>query len=296
MKINANVFKVITTLILISGMAHANTTPMSKYGVIQNVQNYSSNPFWSPNAPYNQRMPQPVYVTGPEITTDDCLRTVTSLVTTVCAMNNNCIDSQISDIRPAIILQLSRMDTGNYATACGGYIETIFEQYVSRYGNAAPTGVTAFPHATTPNPNANGSDFQIKNPLEKSDPEWADDMMERKQKLQELQTLNGAGQNTNSRAAFPTTYSDLSFTERMANAQAGYEPYKDKRAYTELNVDNIESYDDYVVRQEKITQRKNAYCQSAAKKLASLKSDLIKAKECRASGTQFTECKLQGIY
>ena len=32
------------------------TTPFSKYGQIQNVQNYSSNPFWDPSSPYNQRV------------------------------------------------------------------------------------------------------------------------------------------------------------------------------------------------------------------------------------------------
>ena len=41
--------------------AAAAVSLFSDYGQIQNVQNYSSNPFWSPNAPYNQRFPQPVY-------------------------------------------------------------------------------------------------------------------------------------------------------------------------------------------------------------------------------------------
>ena len=43
-------------------------------------------------------------------------------------------------------------------------------------------------------------------------------------------------------AEFPTTYSDLSFTERMANKAAGYEPYKDMKAFTELKVESHETY------------------------------------------------------
>ncbi|MBP3397895.1 MAG: hypothetical protein J6K82_03110, partial [Alphaproteobacteria bacterium] len=43
-------------------------------------------------------------------------------------------------------------------------------------------------------------------------------------------------------AEFPTTYADLSFTERMANKTAGYEPYKDMKAFTELKVESNETY------------------------------------------------------
>ena len=134
-------------------MSHA-STPFSKYGVIQNVQNYSSNPFWNPNSPYNQRMPQPVYATGPDITTDECQRIVTSLVTVQCMNLNNCITTELSDIRPTIMLQLSRVSGGNYATACGGYLDGIFNDYVAQYANAAPRCFAAsFPNATTQNKN-----------------------------------------------------------------------------------------------------------------------------------------------
>ncbi len=188
-------------------------------------------------------MPQPVYATGPDVNTDECQRIVTSLVTVQCMNMNNCIDAQISDIRPAIMLQLSRMTGGNYATACGGYLDGAFNDYVAQYANAAPHGAaTAFPNAVMPNPNASGTAIQIPNPLAPQAPDWATDMMERKQELQELQSLNGAGNSGVYAANFPTTYADLSFSERMENAQAGYEPYKDTKVFHEIKIEDEKTY------------------------------------------------------
>ena len=39
------------TLCVAFGAADAATQPFSKYGQIQNVQDYSSNPFWTPSSP-----------------------------------------------------------------------------------------------------------------------------------------------------------------------------------------------------------------------------------------------------
>ena len=49
--------------------------------------------------------------------------------------------------------------------------------------------------------------------------------------IKELQEENGADSEQLSATAFPETYADLSFTERMANATAGYEPFAGKSAY-----------------------------------------------------------------
>ena len=277
------------------GTLHA-STPFSKYGVIQNVQNYSTNPFWNPDSPYNMRMPQPVYATGPDVTTDECQRIVTSLVTVQCMNLNNCIDTQLSDIRPAVMLQLSRMTGGNYATACGGYLDGIFNDYVSQYANAAPRGVaTSFPDAVVPNPNFDGAEIQINNPYKIQQPDWATEMQERKQELQDLQTQTGTNSYGVYSADFPTTYADLSFSERMANAQQGYEPFKDARAYTELK---IESEEEYLTRQQTIQQQKSAFCSHAKDKYATLKQDLATIQQCKDSGIQFAQCKpkLKGIY
>ena len=274
--------------------SHA-STPFSKYGVIQNVQNYSTNPFWDPSSPYNNtNMPQPVYATGPDVTTDECQRIVASLVTVQCMSQNNCVDTQLSDIRPAIMLQLSRMTGGNYATACGGYLDGIFNEYVNRYANAAPRGVpTSFPTATVPNPNINGNQIEIKNPLAPQKPDWAIEMQERKQELQDLQSQNGSGNVGLYSADFPTTYADLSFSERMANAQQGYEPFKDAKAYTELK---IESEQEYLTRQQTIQQQKSAFCSSAKDKYTTLKSDLDTLQKCKDSGIHISQCKLKGRY
>ena len=224
------------------------TTPFSHYGTIQNVQNYSSNPFWSPGAGYNQRMPQPVYATGPAVETSQCQIVVFSLVTAQCAALDNCANAQISDIRPAIMLQLSRMPGGNYATSCAGYIDTVFDEYKKQNSVAQPTPGAAFPTATAPNPNTgiNGSAFPSS--VQPKSPEWLQEMQERRQELKDLQAANGNDEfGINPNAQFPTTYADLSFSERMANNAEGYEPYKDKRAFTELKV---ESHQDYLNRQQ----------------------------------------------
>ena len=52
----------------------------SDYGQIQNVQNYSTNPFWSPGSPYNQRVPQPVYVQGTDLKSGECVQILGPLV------------------------------------------------------------------------------------------------------------------------------------------------------------------------------------------------------------------------
>ncbi|MBR2511021.1 MAG: hypothetical protein IKB59_02525, partial [Alphaproteobacteria bacterium] len=237
-------------LSIFCGLSYGSDTPFSKYGTIQNVQNYSSNPFWSPNAPYNQRMPTAVYATGPDVETSECQRIVSSLITTTCAMQNNCIELQLSDIRPTIMLQLSRMPGGNYATACLGYIEPTFNEYIEQFSIAVPTGVTAFPTGSVPNPGATESEFQIQNPYEIQLMDWQTDVIERKLELQQLQSMNGAGNEHIERASFPTTYADLSFSERMANSAAGYEPYRDKSAYKPIE---IESQEEYLNRQQTLS-------------------------------------------
>ena len=210
---------------------------MSKDGVIQNVQTYSSNPFWQMGTnSYNQRMPTAIYATGTAIETSECQSIVATLIATQCAMRNNCISTQLSEIRPTIMLQLSRIPNGNYATACGGYIDTAFDTYIKTRANAAPTTQTTFPTATTPNPTATAPMPALKNPYNPSIPDWQSDIMERKLELQELQSANGAGNTGLERAAFPTSASDLSYEQRIENAAAGYEPYNNKSAFTQITI------------------------------------------------------------
>ena len=221
---------------------------LSKDGVIQNVQTYSSNPFWQPGNSYNQRMPTAVYATGTAVETSDCQSIIASLVYSHCSQNNNCRGAQLSDVRPTLMLQLSRIPGGNYATACAGYLDTAFDNYKKQYGNAAPVIGATFPTATTANPTASGTTPQINNPYKTETPDWQSDIMERKLELQQLQAANGAGNIQLERAGFPTTISDISFEERIANAKQGYEPYAGKSAFVPIE---IEDEQDYLARKNK---------------------------------------------
>ncbi len=217
--------------------------PMSKYGQIQNAPNYSSNPFWDKNGPYNQTMPTPVYAMGTDLNAADCQSVVASLVAVQCISRNNCVGAKLSDIRPAIMVQLSRMPGHNYATSCGGFIDTAFDNYVAQYGYVTPSGA-GFPTGTVSNPNANAQPYKPVNPYERKLPTapgdpWAADMAERATQMKQMQAQTTPSPSV-SAAVFPTTASDLSFAERMDIAQAGYAPFKDKSAYAQITVESDE--------------------------------------------------------
>lgn len=225
------------------GALHAASIPFSQYGAIQNVQNYSSNPFWNPNGPYNQRIvPQAVYVTGPDVTSGDCQRTVAYLIAEYCNQNNRCIGQVLSDIRPTIVLQLSRLPGHNFATACVGYIDGEFQNYV----NTAPTIDTTatFPTATMPNPNIynDSGGGTIVSPPTPALPKWQQEMKQRTEELERLQSESSAGEQTLARVDFPKTINDVSFVDRVANMAAGYAPYADKSAYVPIDIESMEDY------------------------------------------------------
>ena len=264
MRVKQHILFLITTCFCVFFATHASyaSTPFSKYGVIQNVQNYSTNPFWNPNSPYNQRMPQPVYVKGPQVTTPDCQQTVASLVMSHCSALNNCANAQLTDIRPAIMVMLSRMPNGNYATSCGGYIDEAFNNFKAQYAPKIVHSGTAFPSAQ------NNATITID--TTPKTPTWATEVAERRQELEQLQTENGTNDFYIAATGFPTTYADLSFDERMANEADGYEPYKDMRAYQEIKIEDL---DKYYERQEDVAQAKKEYEESMA--------ELEKAEKCR---------------
>ena len=217
--------------------APAAVSLFSDYGQIQNVQHYSSNPFWSPTAPYNQRLPQPVYATGADLNADDCIRVVQSLVSVQCMARDNCKNTDLSDIRPTVMVQLSNLPGANYVSACSGYIDGIFETYQKQYGNSLPNRAVAFPGATTPNPTVDDSNgIQFENPYKQQPTKWQIEQKERSDELQRLQSQNGVGSEHLTKTDFPATYADLSFSERMENDRAGLEPFKDLKAYKTLEV------------------------------------------------------------
>lgn len=268
--------------------------PFSKSGQIQNVQNYSSNPFWSPDAPYNQRMPVPVYVQGTDVNTSDCQRIVSSLISSYCSTRNNCLGLSLSDVRPTITVQLANLPNHNFVTPCSGYIDTEFESYVKQNAIAAPTGkAIAFPTATTPNPEVNSQEYKFENPYAPKLPEWngepwAEEMQERKKELQQLQSQNATGSNQVVKADFPETFADLSFTERQQILKEGYAPYAGTSAYKQINIESEESYN----------QRRNAYCNQELARLSTINTDLATVKKCQEDKTPISECvsKLKGRY
>ena len=52
--------------------------------------------------------------------------------------------------------------------------------------------MVAFPTATTPNPNVQTTDVQIKNPYKQQIPQWQQEMNERAKELEQLQEQNAA--------------------------------------------------------------------------------------------------------
>ena len=283
------------TLFVAFGAADAATQPFSKYGQIQNVQDYSSNPFWTPSSPYNQHMPQPIYVQGTDVDTGDCTRVVSALVASYCATRNNCIGVSLDDARPTLTVQLASIPNHNYVTACAGFLDSEFKTYKDNNANAAPraSGVaTPFPAAsgvaTDQNTNSN---IKIENPYSDKLPSfngdnWGEQIMERTRELEDLQAQNGANDVALAKADFPTTTADLTMSERMANKAAGYEPFKDASAYKQLNIEDL-------ARQER---RRAAYCDWAQKQMAALDADLATLQNCMKQGVHFADCKTLGVY
>ncbi|MBQ0013410.1 MAG: hypothetical protein KBS86_02485 [Proteobacteria bacterium] len=274
-------------------VAGANAAFLSDYGQIQNVPDYSLNPANKIGTPYNQTFPRMIYAQGTDLDTAECERTVATLIAAYCAGINNCVETRLSDLRPVIMVQLSRLPGHNYASACGGFIDSEFERFTSQYGNAAPQYRATFPNATEPTKNSDG-EFKIKNPYEIKLNDWQIDYLERANELEQLQAINGAGTESLARADFPETFADLPFEERMAILQSGYEQYKDSSAYKQMN---IEDYEDYQIRIKKESAIVKNFCLDVAPgRLRVLNADLAMAKQCRDAGVPVGSCNLQGTY
>lgn len=207
--------------------------PLSQYGQIQNVQTYSTNPFYKQGI-YNPKAPQAVYATGADLNTGDCQRTVDNLIASECASRNNCRGLRVSDIRPNIMVKLSQLPGHNYATSCAGYIDNAFNTYTAKYG------VNTNVNPTFPTPSSAKLDvgFKIENPY-KQQPTAAE---QRAAELQELQRQNQTTPHAVVGGDFPKTLADVSFSDRIALNKEGYEPYKDKSAFRSIKVEEDETF------------------------------------------------------
>ena len=272
------------TCALMAGNLHAapstSSNPFSQYGLIQGVRNYSSNPFWSPDAPYNMRMPVPVYVNGPDIDTGECQTVVANLVAGTCATLNNCRGTQLSDIRPSVMLALSRMPGNrNYATACMGYIDTAYSEYM-KLNTGKLDSSARFPTYAIPNPATNTASASTTT---SAAPKWQTEMDARAAELESFhsQTTDPASLGS---VPFPTTYADVPFEKRIENEKLGYEPFKDAKAYHEIKLEDA----------AKAQARYNAAMTAKAKEVCdtmfndptqNLASDNVSAAFCRQCDT-----------
>lgn len=212
-----------------AGRAYAvGTAPaiLSNYGEIQSVKNYSSNPFWNKNSPYNQNFPKPIYATGADLNTGDCNRVVENLVTSYCAEHNYCRNLRISDVRPTIMVQLSQLPGHNFATSCGGYIDSAFDKFQKEYGNVSTVNL--------PKPASQPTNIEIANPFAPKQTAAQAAIADRTAELERLQSITTPAAGVHAEY-FPKTTADLSFTDRMANTTAGYEQYKNLESYKKPN-------------------------------------------------------------
>lgn len=161
---------------------------------------------------------------------------------------------RLTDIRPAIMLQLSKIPGGNYATACAGYLDTAFDNYQKNNKPVPAIGGASFPAPTTVNPTATTPTVFSENPYQQKTPDWQSEMMERKLELQQLQAANGTTAPQVRATSFPVSASDIPYEDRIANAKQGYAPYAGKSAFVQLK---IEDEEDYLARRAKNAEERD---------------------------------------
>lgn len=198
--------------------------PFSDYGLVQNVQNYSTSPTYNPNGSYNQNpYPNIVYATGAEIGTAECRSIVSALVNSYCDNNNNCADKSLAEVRPNIMVGLSNLNGHNYITSCSGYIDSAFNTYKKTSYNVKYS--VDFPTPTSfPKVNNKVGTIVNKKDTKKTDLEIG--IEKRTTELDALQKQNGSDNFGLYVATMPKTINDVSFEEQVANKTAGYEPFK----------------------------------------------------------------------
>ena len=184
-------------------------------GVLFGVHGAWANQLITPAPGFPARPQQmPVFVMGPTLTAADCQAAVNSAVWTQCSLRNNCRGLLLADIRPAVMMELANRVDHNFATQCQGFIDTAFRDYLERFAGAAPTMV-AFP--------------SVGGPMvaHASFPPAMTDAQMRQMQLQQMQAMN-APQAQLMPAAFPTTFQDLSFVERVEITQQGWQDAYDR--------------------------------------------------------------------
>ncbi|GHS98396.1 hypothetical protein FACS189421_06930 [Bacteroidia bacterium] len=244
---------------------------LSNYGQIQNVQSYSSNPWYSPDSPYNQRFPVPIYAQGTELTAAECRSMAAQVVAQQCSMNNNCAGMRLMDIRPAIVVAMSNIDGHNYISSCGGFIDAAFNDYMAVAANFAPAAA-GFPPAQ--GGASGGNQFEVDNPYQITHPQWYQEIGERMGERIGLQKQNADSYKLVA-TQMPGTISDASFETRMQNTASGLAPYANQRAYQQHTV---QSNEDAWRDKNTVYTNKDGALQAEAKAEQS-KKDLLKIQD-----------------
>ncbi|MCL2537945.1 MAG: hypothetical protein FWE52_00470 [Alphaproteobacteria bacterium] len=203
-----------------------NPVPLSQAGLIQNVQGYSSNPFFQMGGPYNQRMPVPIFAQGAELTAGDCQSVSMYIVGGICAGRNNCTGLRVSDIRPAAMTQLAALPGHNFVTACAGFIDGAFSEYMSMQQTLRTAGFpTAFPMPTGAATGGTNQQLILRNPLEERIPSWQRNIDAREAELAAMHARN-APDTRLTPTQMPTTFNDLSFADRQRVLAEGYQQWQ----------------------------------------------------------------------
>ena len=301
--------------------AQCATTPFSQYGNIQPVYNYSSNPFWSPGSAYNLRMPIAVYATGPSIETETCQKLMAQLVEFYCGQLNNCATARLSDIRPAIMVYLSRLPDGDYATSCGGYLDSAFAEYKETRTQSIPTTVRPFPTAVMPNPDVlpddisrsatntarvarsatnatnaatdtRGANKSAANTA-RAGASWATGVSDRRAELAALRAETARPNSGDiAVASFPKTVSDASFQDRIESKSAGYKPYQGVSAYTPIELGTMDDYKNTLKKQaaNRAAAQQNCDTENFGVAREIVRSDIDKLRTCLSKKTRYEEC------
>ena len=135
----------------------------------------------------------PVVIDKMNINTEKCKSVVSGIIISECRIINNCKDMSLKDIKPTVMVRLSKIPGGNFISACNGFIDSEFNNYIF----AQKAGVS-FPKIN--NTNSNLIDFNYKTQNYDS------------KKLTKID--------------MPKTINDLSFAQRLNNKKKGYEQWR----------------------------------------------------------------------
>lgn len=168
-----------------------------------------------------------VYNSGPSLKPSDCQYAVQQVIDTICSQRNYCKNTTLATIRPEAMVMLSKLPTYNFSSSCAGYIDTIYADYMKQNRANYTKTNTGFPAATG---------TATKNTVNTPIPKWQAEYNERASELKSLQAQTKTTNDIVSATDFPTTFNDLSFSEKNDIKRQGYEPYKGAKPYTPLNV------------------------------------------------------------